>query len=51
MFNLIVIGSHSGRSIFDVLLGGTTAAVVKKAKCPVLVASLPEDAKFNEDIG
>ncbi len=40
--DLIVIGSHSRRSILDIGLGGTTTAVVKKAPCPVLVAALPE---------
>jgi nucleotide-binding universal stress UspA family protein len=40
--DLIVIGSHSRRSILEIGLGGTTAAVVKKAKSPVLVAALPD---------
>ena len=40
--DLIVIGSHSRRGILDVGLGGTTAAVVKMAKCPVLVAALSQ---------
>lgn len=36
---LIVIGSHSQRSLGDVFLGGTAAAVQAKAPCPVLIAT------------
>lgn len=37
--DLIVLGSHSQRSLGDVLLGGTAAGVQAKAACPVLIAS------------
>lgn len=37
--DLIVIGSHSKRNIFDVLLGGTAEAISKDAPCPVLIVS------------
>ncbi len=47
--DLIVIGSHSRRSILDIGLGGTTTAVVKKAPCPVLVAALPEAEEAPEE--
>lgn len=36
--DLIVIGSHSERSLGDVLLGGTASEVQAKAPCPVLIA-------------
>jgi len=36
--DLIVIGSHSQRSLGDVLLGGTAAGVQAKATIPVLIA-------------
>jgi nucleotide-binding universal stress UspA family protein len=35
--NLIVIGTHSQRKVFDVLLGGTAAYVSRHASCPVLL--------------
>jgi nucleotide-binding universal stress UspA family protein len=35
--NLIVIGTHSKRNVFDVLLGGTAAYVSRHASCPVLM--------------
>ncbi len=37
--DLIVLGSHSQRSLGDVLLGGTAAGVQASAPCPVLIAS------------
>ena len=36
--DLIVIGTHSKRKVFDVLLGGTAAYVSRHASCPVLMA-------------
>ena len=36
--DLIVIGTHSKRKVFDVLLGGTAAYVSRHAPCPVLMA-------------
>ena len=37
--DLIIMGSHSHRSIWDVLLGSTTENVAKSAPCPVLIVS------------
>lgn len=37
--DVIVIGSHSQRSLADVVMGGTAAGVQAKAGVPVLVAS------------
>lgn len=37
--DLIIIGSHSKRNIFDIGLGGTANAVAKKAPCPVMMMS------------
>jgi len=37
--DLIVLGSHSRRSIWDVLLGNTAESVSRKAFCPVLILS------------
>ncbi|MBN2380535.1 universal stress protein [candidate division WOR-3 bacterium] len=37
--DLIILGSHSQRSLGDVMLGGTAAGVQAKATCPVLIAS------------
>jgi nucleotide-binding universal stress UspA family protein len=33
----IVMGSHGHGAIYDLLIGGTTHAVLKKARCPVVV--------------
>ncbi len=41
--DLIVIGSHSKRSILDITLGGTAAAVVADAPCRVLLAAPPAE--------
>jgi len=35
--DLIVIGTHSKRNVFDVQLGGTAAYVSRHASCPVLL--------------
>jgi len=37
--DLIVMGSHSQRNLWDVVLGSTTAKVAKAAPCPVLITS------------
>lgn len=37
--DLIVMGSHSRRNLWDVVLGSTTAKVAKAAPCPVLITS------------
>jgi universal stress protein A len=37
--DLIVLGSHSQRTLADVFMGGTAAGVQTKAPCPVLIAS------------
>ncbi|MCD6290866.1 MAG: universal stress protein [Anaerolineae bacterium] len=37
--DLIVMGSHSQRNIWDVVLGSTAAKVAKSAPCPVLIVS------------
>lgn len=33
----IVMGSHGHGAIYDLLIGGTTHAILKKARCPVVV--------------
>ncbi|HXA80869.1 MAG TPA: universal stress protein [Opitutaceae bacterium] len=35
--DLIIMGSHGHTSLHDLLLGGTTHAVLKKAPCPVVI--------------
>jgi nucleotide-binding universal stress UspA family protein len=35
----IIIGSHGHGKLYKLLLGSTSAAVVKKASCPVLIIS------------
>ena len=35
--DLIVLGSHGHTALYELLLGGTTHLVLKKARCPVLV--------------
>jgi nucleotide-binding universal stress UspA family protein len=35
--DLLVIGAHSKRSLFDVLLGGTAAYISRHAPCPVVM--------------
>ena len=35
--DLLVIGAHSKRSVFDVVLGGTAAYVSRHALCPVIM--------------
>lgn len=48
--DLIVMGSHSQRSIWDVVLGSTTEKVTKAAPCPVLVVShLPPQSPAGEE--
>ena len=37
--DVIVMGSHGQRSIWEVLLGGTAEGVAKSAPCPVLIVS------------
>lgn len=39
--DLIVIGSHGHGSFYNLVVGSTTAEVVKTAKCPVLVVPDP----------
>lgn len=38
----IVIGSHGHRALYTVLVGSTTATVLKHAHCPVVVVPSPE---------
>lgn len=33
----IVIGSHGHGAVYDLLIGGTTHAILKRARCPVVV--------------
>ncbi len=43
--DVIVMGSHSNRSIWDVVLGSVTEHVIKHAPCPVIAVShTPEQA-------
>lgn len=35
--DMIVLGSHGHTAFYDLLIGGTTHAVLKKARCPVLI--------------
>jgi nucleotide-binding universal stress UspA family protein len=37
--DLLVIGAHSKRSLFDVLLGGTAAYISSHAPCPVVMVN------------
>ncbi len=37
--DLIVMGSHSRRNFWDVVLGSVTAKVIREAPCPVMVVS------------
>lgn len=37
--DLIIIGSHSRRNVWDVLMGSTAERVAKTAPCPVLIVS------------
>ena len=37
--NLLVIGAHSKRGVFDVALGGTAASVSRRAPCPVIMVT------------
>jgi nucleotide-binding universal stress UspA family protein len=39
MADLLVIGSHSKRGIFDVALGGTARQISSRAPCTVLLVS------------
>jgi nucleotide-binding universal stress UspA family protein len=44
--DVIVMGTHSNRSIWDVLLGSVTEKVVKNAPCPVVAVSrTPQQSK------
>lgn len=44
--DLIVMGSHSKRTIMDIALGGTASAVLADAPCKVLLAAAPADQHF-----
>lgn len=35
--DLIVLGSHGHTALYDLIVGGTTHAVLRKARCPVVV--------------
>jgi len=35
--DLIIMGSHGHTALYDLLLGGTSHAVLKKAPCPVVI--------------
>jgi nucleotide-binding universal stress UspA family protein len=37
----IVMGSHGHGAVYDLLIGGTTHAVLKRARCPVVVVPAP----------
>lgn len=41
--NIIIIGSHSKRSIFDIAIGGTALHVLKNAPCEVIMVSPNKD--------
>lgn len=41
----IVIGSHGHTAFYDLVVGSTTSAVVKRATCPVIVVPSRRDAK------
>ena len=35
--DMIVLGSHGHTALYDLIVGGTTHAVLRKATCPVLI--------------
>ena len=37
--DLLIIGAHSKRSVFNVVLGGTAGYVSRHARCPVLMVT------------
>jgi nucleotide-binding universal stress UspA family protein len=37
--DVLIIGSHSKRGIFDIALGGTAQQISSHAPCPVLLVS------------
>jgi nucleotide-binding universal stress UspA family protein len=37
--DLLVIGAHSKRSVFDVVLGGTAAYLSRHAPCPMVMVT------------
>ena len=37
----IVMGSHGHGAVYDLLIGGTTHAILKRARCPVVVVPSP----------
>ena len=43
-FDLIVMGTHGQGTLADVMLGSTARRVIRRAKMPVLVVHLPEEA-------
>jgi nucleotide-binding universal stress UspA family protein len=40
----IVMGSHGHGAIYDLLIGGTTHAILKRARCPVVVVPALREA-------
>jgi nucleotide-binding universal stress UspA family protein len=43
--DLVIMGSHGHTALYDLLLGGTSHAVLKKSPCPVVIvpAKVPSD--------
>jgi nucleotide-binding universal stress UspA family protein len=41
----IILGSHGHTALYDLLVGSTTHAVLKKAACPVIVVPSPKKKK------
>jgi nucleotide-binding universal stress UspA family protein len=44
----IVIGSHGHTAFYDLVIGSTASAVIKRAKCPVIVVPSPKRAAIKE---
>jgi nucleotide-binding universal stress UspA family protein len=46
--DLIVMGTHGGRGLRQVLFGSVTEDVVRRARCPVMVVKAPAPAHHSE---
>jgi nucleotide-binding universal stress UspA family protein len=46
--DLLIIGSHSKRGLFDITLGGTAQHVSRYAPCPVVLVS--PNSKNDKDV-
>ena len=48
--DLIVMGSHGRTGISRLVMGSVAEAVMRRARCPVMVVKHPHDHETSEDV-